>query len=150
MMATLIGNPKVLDSYTTSMCLDSWGRSNYAQALVEISADQPFKDVITVAIPGDDGVSFSKEKVFIEYEWRPPRCSHCCVFGHVIEACPKQVKQAAKVGNPTVDAEGFVEVKRKNSAKRQGVLVGRQKSKFEYKLVNKAKPGPASRGELPK
>jgi hypothetical protein len=135
MMATLIGKPKVLDTYTTSMCLNMWGRSSFARALIEVSADDPFKDTITMAIPEEDGLSFSKETVAVEYEWKPPRCPHCCVFGHVIDMCPKKIKVVPKPADKK-DGDGFVEVKGKHIARRQGVHVGKNKQKFEYKPIS--------------
>jgi hypothetical protein len=138
MMATLLGKPKVLDSYTIEMCLEAWGRSSYARALVEISADQPFKDEILIAIPEEDGTSFTKEKVYVEYEWKPPRCSSCCVFGHVDEVCPKKVKRTNVEPVNKVDVEGFTEVSNKRTAKRQGFKVGKQSQRFEYKPINKS------------
>ncbi|GKB28194.1 reverse transcriptase domain-containing protein [Tanacetum coccineum] len=34
-IATKIGTPLMLDSYTSNMCIQSWGRSSYARALIE-------------------------------------------------------------------------------------------------------------------
>ncbi|GJW69965.1 high affinity nitrate transporter 2.6-like protein [Tanacetum coccineum] len=27
----------------------------------------------------------------VEYEWKPPRCAYCKVFGHIPEECPKNI-----------------------------------------------------------
>ncbi|GKA85885.1 zinc knuckle CX2CX4HX4C containing protein [Tanacetum coccineum] len=35
LIATFIGKPVMLDSYTSSMCNDSWGRSSFARCLIE-------------------------------------------------------------------------------------------------------------------
>ncbi|GKB15752.1 hypothetical protein Tco_0849675, partial [Tanacetum coccineum] len=37
LIATQIGKPIMLDAFTSLMCEDSWGRINFARALVEIS-----------------------------------------------------------------------------------------------------------------
>ncbi|GJY13076.1 RNA-directed DNA polymerase, eukaryota [Tanacetum coccineum] len=37
LIATFIGKPVMLDSYTSSMCNDSWGRSSFARCLIETS-----------------------------------------------------------------------------------------------------------------
>ncbi|GKC97824.1 hypothetical protein Tco_1168099 [Tanacetum coccineum] len=50
-MATKLGNPIMLDSYTSSMCLQSWGRMDYAHALIDIRADQELKEDMVIAIP---------------------------------------------------------------------------------------------------
>ncbi|GJU71005.1 protein LAZ1 [Tanacetum coccineum] len=38
-VASMIGNPLMLDSYKSTMCTDSWGRSSYARAMIEIDAE---------------------------------------------------------------------------------------------------------------
>ncbi|GKD45729.1 retrotransposon protein, putative, ty1-copia subclass [Tanacetum coccineum] len=38
-IATKLSTPLMLDSYTSDMCIQSWGRSSYARALIEIRAD---------------------------------------------------------------------------------------------------------------
>ncbi|GJZ75993.1 zinc knuckle CX2CX4HX4C containing protein, partial [Tanacetum coccineum] len=92
-MATKLGNPIMLDSYTSSMCLQSWGRMDYARALIDIRVDQELKEEMVIAIPNveDDGEVL--HSVRVEYEWKPPRC------GPDIRA----------------DDEGFIEVKKKKS-----------------------------------
>ncbi|GJT64393.1 zinc knuckle CX2CX4HX4C containing protein [Tanacetum coccineum] len=50
-IATRLGKPIMLDSYTSTMCMDSWGRMDFARALVEIKAGRPLKDTIVIAIP---------------------------------------------------------------------------------------------------
>ncbi|GKE07621.1 ARID DNA-binding domain-containing protein [Tanacetum coccineum] len=69
-IATKLGIPLMLDSYTSDMCMQSWGRSSSAR-----------------------------------YEWKPPRCSSCKVFGHIHEECPKNTgageKKTAKKPNQT-------------------------------------------------
>ncbi|GJZ22325.1 hypothetical protein Tco_0559364 [Tanacetum coccineum] len=50
-IATDIGIPLMLDSYTSDMCIQSWGRSSYARALIEIRSDVKLKDTIVVAMP---------------------------------------------------------------------------------------------------
>ncbi|GJT12714.1 zinc knuckle CX2CX4HX4C containing protein, partial [Tanacetum coccineum] len=34
---------------------------------------------------------FTKETIRVEYEWRPPKCDTCKIFGHVHDYCPKKV-----------------------------------------------------------
>ncbi|GJW09077.1 hypothetical protein Tco_1571500 [Tanacetum coccineum] len=49
-----------------------WGRSSFAQCLIEINADDVLKESLTMGIPLFDGSSFSIETAQIEYEWKPP------------------------------------------------------------------------------
>ncbi|GJX62475.1 reverse transcriptase domain-containing protein [Tanacetum coccineum] len=48
---TKLGTPLMLDSYTSDMCIQSWGRSSYARALIKVRADVELKDNIVVAMP---------------------------------------------------------------------------------------------------
>ncbi|GKE52591.1 hypothetical protein Tco_1487747, partial [Tanacetum coccineum] len=47
----LIDTHLMLDSYTSDLCIQSWGRSSYARALIEVQADVELKDNIVVAMP---------------------------------------------------------------------------------------------------
>ncbi|GJW78584.1 reverse transcriptase domain-containing protein [Tanacetum coccineum] len=57
-IATKIGTTLILDSYTYDMCSQSWGRSSYARALIEVRADVELKDNIVMAMPKLDGEGF--------------------------------------------------------------------------------------------
>ncbi|GJZ68264.1 hypothetical protein Tco_0631504 [Tanacetum coccineum] len=57
-IATKIGTPLMLDSYTSDMCLQSWGMSSYARAMIELRADVELKDTIVVAMPKLTGEEF--------------------------------------------------------------------------------------------
>ncbi|GJV90910.1 zinc finger, CCHC-type containing protein [Tanacetum coccineum] len=50
-IATKLGTPLMLDSYTYDICMQSWGRSSYAKVMVELKADVELKDNIVVAMP---------------------------------------------------------------------------------------------------
>nr|GEU51561.1 hypothetical protein [Tanacetum cinerariifolium] len=67
-IATKLGSPLMLDSYTSDMCMQSWGR-------------------------GDGHCTCN---VRVEYEWNPPRCASCKVFGHIHEECPKNTGAGEK------------------------------------------------------
>nr|GEW13295.1 zinc knuckle CX2CX4HX4C [Tanacetum cinerariifolium] len=91
LIATFIGQHVMLDSYTSSMCIDSWGRSSFARYLIEVNFKVDRVDVVTVGVPSLTGEGFTKETIRVEYEWRPPRCDICKIFGHVHDQCPKKV-----------------------------------------------------------
>ncbi|GJU81266.1 beta-caryophyllene synthase [Tanacetum coccineum] len=38
-IATKLGTPLMLDSYTSDMCMQSWGRSSYARVMIELRAE---------------------------------------------------------------------------------------------------------------
>ncbi|XP_022024382.1 uncharacterized protein LOC110924695 [Helianthus annuus] len=135
LLASKLGSPKRLDGYTADMCLDNWGRSSFARALIELNADSEIKEYVTVAIPKLDEDGYVTEKIKVEYEWKPHRCSGCCVFGHNDQTCPKNANNK-KEKQVVVDEDGFVTDKRRTA--RFGVMPRKQKQKFLYrpKVVN--------------
>ncbi|GKF19014.1 hypothetical protein Tco_0067652, partial [Tanacetum coccineum] len=107
----------MLDSYTSNMCLRSWGRKEYARALIEISSEYDFMESIVIAILLSDGKGHTLATVEIEYEWKPPRCSLCSTFVHNDDVCPKCPKETTvKV---IVENDGFINVKRKKNNLKQ-------------------------------
>nr|GEW50605.1 hypothetical protein [Tanacetum cinerariifolium] len=50
-IATKLKTSLMLDSYTSDMCLQSWGRSSYARVMIELQADVELKDTIVLAMP---------------------------------------------------------------------------------------------------
>ncbi|GJS64078.1 zinc knuckle CX2CX4HX4C containing protein [Tanacetum coccineum] len=80
-IASQIAKPIMLDSYTSSMCIESWGRRS----------------------------GFTIETVNIEYEWKLPRCDPCKIFGHVHDNCPNKVSIHPIVDTPIIEKtnDGF-------------------------------------------
>nr|GEX95065.1 hypothetical protein [Tanacetum cinerariifolium] len=58
-IATKLGTPIMLDSYTANMCLQSWGRSSYARVMIDLRVDVELKDTIMVAMPKINGEGFN-------------------------------------------------------------------------------------------
>ncbi|GJZ40903.1 hypothetical protein Tco_0587789 [Tanacetum coccineum] len=58
-IATKLGTPLMLDSYTFDMCMQSWGRSSYARAMIDLQADEELKDSIVVDMPKLVGEGFN-------------------------------------------------------------------------------------------
>ncbi|GKD47904.1 primary amine oxidase-like protein [Tanacetum coccineum] len=63
----------------------------YARVLIEINACINFNDNLVMVVPNLEGNRYTKETIRIEYEWMPPRCSTCFVYGHSLVDCPKAV-----------------------------------------------------------
>ncbi|GJX67122.1 zinc knuckle CX2CX4HX4C containing protein [Tanacetum coccineum] len=68
LIVTLIGNPVMLDSYTSLMYNESWGRSTFFQCLIEVNSEADLVDVVTIGIPSLSGDGFTKETIRVEYE----------------------------------------------------------------------------------
>ncbi|GKB45582.1 hypothetical protein Tco_0896335 [Tanacetum coccineum] len=104
LIATFIGKPIMLDSYTSFMCKDLWGKSSFARCLIEVNSNTDLVDVVTIGIPSLTGDDFTKETIRVEYEWRPPRCDECKIFGHVHDHCSKKVVSPPIVTTSTIVA----------------------------------------------
>nr|GFA07541.1 hypothetical protein [Tanacetum cinerariifolium] len=65
--------------------------SSYARAMIELRADVELKDNIVVAMPKTAGEGHYTCNIRVEYEWKPPRCTSCKVFGHIHDECPKNI-----------------------------------------------------------
>ncbi|GKG16820.1 zinc knuckle CX2CX4HX4C containing protein, partial [Tanacetum coccineum] len=113
-IATQIGKSIMLDSFTSSMCTDSWGRSSFARCLIKVRADATLKDSVTMGIPLPDGEGITKETIQVEYEWKPPCCDQCKIFGHVYDQCLKNVTVVPNVDKMNNDGFQMVVNKRKS------------------------------------
>nr|GEV63978.1 hypothetical protein [Tanacetum cinerariifolium] len=98
-IATKLGTPLMLNSYTFDMCIQSYSKSSYARALIEVGTDVELKDNIMVAMPKRFREGLYTCNVRVEYEWKHPRCA-CLGF--------KPVKQV------------YRHVSKKNNAKTSG------------------------------
>ncbi|GJU08952.1 hypothetical protein Tco_1125382 [Tanacetum coccineum] len=126
--ANVIGKPsrKVL-KFCTLFTSGKTG-SSYARAMIKLWADVELKDTIVVAMPKLTEEGFYTCIVRVEYEWKPPRCACCKVFGHIQEECPK---------NPGLRVEKNL---KKPSQASKGVSVGLKvgfKPAKEYRPVLK-------------
>ncbi|GJU55054.1 zinc knuckle CX2CX4HX4C containing protein [Tanacetum coccineum] len=98
-------------------------------------------DVVTIGIPSLSGDDFTKETIRVEYEWRPPRCDTCKIFGHVHDYCPKKVASppivaTSNVVTPNVEKtnDGFQTVgkKKKRKGKSKSTNGGQSTGKINY------------------
>ncbi|GKA20029.1 zinc knuckle CX2CX4HX4C containing protein [Tanacetum coccineum] len=61
LIATFIGKPVTLDSYTSSMYSDSWGRSSFDWCLIEVNSEADIVDVVTIGILSLTGMGSLKK-----------------------------------------------------------------------------------------
>ncbi|GKA27785.1 RNA-directed DNA polymerase, eukaryota, reverse transcriptase zinc-binding domain protein [Tanacetum coccineum] len=136
-ISSRLGRPIKIDQITAKMCKEGSGRLGFARVLVEINAEKPFLDSVEINyVDGEKNVKKSKW-VKVEYSWKPNRCSHCSVFGHLTQNCRVKnsgpdVVNDSRNGKKAYDEdnkEGFVEVRnRKNYRDRRGMWNNNQKN----------------------
>ncbi|GKA18964.1 zinc knuckle CX2CX4HX4C containing protein [Tanacetum coccineum] len=63
MIATKLVKPTMSDSYTSFMCLESWGQGSFAHALIELDATCGLNDMLVVAIPMSKGSGYIMETI---------------------------------------------------------------------------------------
>ncbi|GJV46924.1 zinc knuckle CX2CX4HX4C containing protein [Tanacetum coccineum] len=109
-IASQIGKPIMLDSYTTLMCIESWGRSSFARCLIEINMEDVLQETLTMGVPLIEGTGFTIE-------------THS---DYVKDHCPKKVSitpfvVTSNVATPSVEKtnDGFqtVGIKKKKNGK---------------------------------
>lgn len=57
--------------------------------MIKINASNDFRKDLVLAVPKLVGEGYTKETIRIEYEWEPPRCGTCLLYGHLNDDCPK-------------------------------------------------------------
>ncbi|GJR72150.1 proteasome subunit alpha type-5 [Tanacetum coccineum] len=72
-IAMKLGTSLMLDSYTSDMCLQSWGRSSYARVMIELRADVELKENIVVAMLKIMRKEYYTCTVRVKYELKPHR-----------------------------------------------------------------------------
>ncbi|GKB00565.1 hypothetical protein Tco_0828558 [Tanacetum coccineum] len=82
LIATFIAKPIMLDSYTSSMCNDSCGRSSFARCLIEVNSEADLVDVVTIGVPSLTGDDFTKETIRVV---SPPIVSTSNVVAPTVE-----------------------------------------------------------------
>nr|GEV90011.1 hypothetical protein [Tanacetum cinerariifolium] len=65
--------------------------SSFSLCLIDVNSEADLVDIVTICIPSLTGDGFTKETICVEYEWRPPRCDLCKIFGHVHDHCPNKM-----------------------------------------------------------
>ncbi|PWA50197.1 hypothetical protein CTI12_AA472840 [Artemisia annua] len=75
------------DAMTTKMYTQGTGRLGYARVLVEVDAKKGLKDAIEVQYCDKNNKTIATKTVKVEYDWKPPMCSKCQVFGHSDDKC---------------------------------------------------------------
>nr|GFA09996.1 hypothetical protein [Tanacetum cinerariifolium] len=88
-MASSLGKRILMDTVTATMCHKGIGNFGYARVLVEMDAEKDLKSEIEIQYVDKGNNIKGNKKVQVVYDWKPPKCSHCKVFGHEIKGCKK-------------------------------------------------------------
>nr|GEW60863.1 RNA-directed DNA polymerase, eukaryota, reverse transcriptase zinc-binding domain protein [Tanacetum cinerariifolium] len=80
--ATKNGTSLISDTYTPSMCMESWDQSIFAKAMIDLRADVELKDTLVVVVPKTKGDDESLSRliplvVLVESRWRNIRRWEC-------------------------------------------------------------------------
>lgn len=141
LIAERVGRLMRMDEGTYARCNNPWGRYSYARCLIELSTVHDLLSSIEVDIPLPYGKGHYSEFIDVEYEWWPPRCSHCKIFGHEVEACYEVLKR--KVDRSEEESVRLKESYHNSKAGKkaasllQGSRVFKPKSNFVYRPVSK-------------
>nr|GEU98281.1 retrovirus-related Pol polyprotein from transposon TNT 1-94 [Tanacetum cinerariifolium] len=84
-----------------------------------MNADDVLKESLTVGVPLINDLVFSIKTVRIEYEWKPPRCDTCKIFGHVYDQCPKNTTVTPTIAEKSND--GFQTVVNKKIKEEESI-----------------------------
>ncbi|GJZ46106.1 zinc knuckle CX2CX4HX4C containing protein, partial [Tanacetum coccineum] len=134
--------PIILKNWSTSVCLSKehlkkipmWVKLHDVPMATYTGDD--FKEHLVAAIPFLKKNGYTRMIIGVEYEWTPPRCDLCKIFGHATTQCSKNATFPPKVAQNRDQNDGFTKVKRKgsNPKKFDGVSIA---NKFEYPPVVK-------------
>ncbi|PWA92918.1 zinc knuckle CX2CX4HX4C [Artemisia annua] len=141
---------------TARMCQMSVGRMGFARVLVEMNATKEIPEMIEVVYRNGQKEELCRKKVKVEFDWTPPRCATCCIFGHTDQKCGKKIsveetnKPKECTENKEMNADdGFEEVRnkknggkvdnRKQNKQVQQPEVGRKQPKHAAQFVYQPK-----------
>ncbi|GJX39774.1 replication protein A 70 kDa DNA-binding subunit C-like protein [Tanacetum coccineum] len=119
-LASRIGTPLIVDVMTTRMCAEGVASLGYARVLVEANARKGLEDIIEVLYKNKTNGDQFMKKVRVKYDWKPPVCTHCGVFGHSENKCHKNLKIKEKIKENDKDVEGFIKVGNKKEKYNEG------------------------------
>ncbi|GJX68210.1 zinc knuckle CX2CX4HX4C containing protein [Tanacetum coccineum] len=135
-LASRIDKPIKMDVVTASMCKMGVGRFGYSRVLIEVSARKPLHYVIDVVYKNGAKEFICKKIVKVVYDWKPPCCNNCCVFGHFDYQCRKnKINTRKEERGKNVDVKRRNEdTTRKNEVMRKVIMKGSFLSNIKEKL----------------
>ncbi|GJS29083.1 hypothetical protein Tco_0489703 [Tanacetum coccineum] len=88
---SMIDEPIVKEKHSSlvDISIPNVEKTDLRSTMIELRVDVELKDTIVVAMPKLTREGFYTCTVRVEYEWKPPRCACCKVFGHIQDECLK-------------------------------------------------------------
>ncbi|GJX04953.1 zf-CCHC domain-containing protein [Tanacetum coccineum] len=119
LIATQVGKPVMLDA-----CYNG---------------KKDFETEVIMGVPEVEGTVHTNVKIQVEYEWKPPLCHDCHVFGHNDDQCPKRVIETVTV-NLEAENDRFTTItnqkkkgKQPQARKIEGMNINKPKATFIYR-----------------
>ncbi|PWA90651.1 F-box domain, cyclin-like protein [Artemisia annua] len=110
------------------MCNRGMRRLGYARVLVEINAEKGLVDSIDILYKNTVTEKQFVKTVKVEYDWKPPICSTCRVFGHSIDS-HKKASSESNGQEVRKENEEFIGVERKKDQAKEGFVKAQQNKK---------------------
>ncbi|GKB12922.1 hypothetical protein Tco_0846845 [Tanacetum coccineum] len=86
--------------------------------------------ILIASVKELDDTGYTRDTIHIEYEWKPPRCGTCAVFGHLLVTCTKVTKEAPRNYVDTSN-DGFQVAKKRGHNRQHEKIMGlKMKSKL--------------------
>ncbi|GJR50539.1 RNA-directed DNA polymerase, eukaryota, reverse transcriptase zinc-binding domain protein [Tanacetum coccineum] len=140
-VASRLGNPLIMDQTTANMCKTGYGRVGFARVLIDVEAIKGLPEKIKIVYKNRDGLITRKKSVDVNYDWSPPVCSFCKVFGHCEKNCvcrPKSVDEFMEMEREELrnkqDGTEFEQLVEKEDPKEQ--MVDKGSPKTGWKVQN--------------
>ncbi|KAL4561398.1 hypothetical protein LXL04_033564 [Taraxacum kok-saghyz] len=126
-IASRIGIPLDMDTYTKEMCVEGKGRCAYARVLIQIAATKPWEEFMEVQTWDLNTKTGVNHLVHLEYSWVPTRCDKCKIYDHSKSTCPLQVNEKAPTSNTNTTANHPTPIFGANADKEGFTLVTKRK-----------------------
>ncbi|KAL4588964.1 hypothetical protein LXL04_001865 [Taraxacum kok-saghyz] len=126
-IASRIGIPLDMDTYTEEMCVEGKGRCAYARVLIQIAATKPWEEFMEVQTWDLNTKTGVNHLVHLEYSWVPTRCDKCKIYDHSKSTCPLQVNEKAPTSNTNTTANHPTPLFGANADKEGFTLVTKRK-----------------------
>ncbi|PWA66526.1 RNA-directed DNA polymerase, eukaryota, Reverse transcriptase zinc-binding domain protein [Artemisia annua] len=145
-IASRLGKPIMMDTMTTKMCSQGVGRLGYARVLIEVDAKKGIPDHVDIMYCDKMGKQTAIKQVKVEYDWKPPVCDVCKVFGHANDKCKlnskeKEVQQTVNgMENVVAKKDKSCDAGKQKGIQNEGYKVGIKNKGKQAKFVYQPKP----------